>query len=649
MRDVIIEADPGLLRLHLSIRGTLSVFLATIAAVVAGRLGNFSPVECASGVTLSLMAPFLMREPTRRQRQITLLALSLPAVGATLLTTVLHGHGPAGDSMFLVLVFACFLFAPRSPVGVALGLVAIVTTYVGLYLELPPSTLPIQVASQILVLPIVALACFVIVPMNPAATLRRTVSVVQARAAKVIQRAGMLSAHSDQASKSATALRRALIRLNEAALAADDQLALLPLGVSAPVRSGLVDVELWTARLLEALQTERPDARWPQRLTLHARRIGRGGRYTMHPAQFPHGTTTSALVALGSAVHALGEAARMTGPAPVVPAVPVVRGPLAWRMATRVTLAAGVAMAGGMMLSPQRWFWAVITVYVVFLNARSRGDTIFRGIQRVGGTLLGIASGLALAITVAGDPSFEVGLLLSAVFGMYYFFSISYTAGIFCVTVMLGLLYGMLGSPLETVLLLRLEETAIGAVSAIVVAAFVFPARTRDQVRSSGRAVLLRLSEVVEASRQALAGHSSPAPIEAMRPVDRQVADLKLALAPLTARHSLLRRAPIERPVSALLDCVYWARLLAAEGRVSSELPDTSSNGRAASVQADLHALASHLVTLASGDVLRGETISMTCSTQDAIGRAIHGLDHAVKLLAERIEVGAYEAFAMDV
>ncbi|MEJ1976746.1 MAG: hypothetical protein WDN49_12150 [Acetobacteraceae bacterium] len=57
---------------------------------------------------------------------------------------------------------------------------------------------------------------------------------------------------------------------------------------------------------------------------------------------------------------------------------PLPPGPLAWRAAAQVTLASAVAMAGGLALSPNRWFWAVITAYVVFLGARSRGDAIYR-------------------------------------------------------------------------------------------------------------------------------------------------------------------------------------------------------------------------------------------------------------------------------
>ena len=646
--DHLTGTDPGLLRLTMALQGTVSVFLATVAAVVAGHLGGFQPVECASGVTLSMMAPFLMREPTARQRMRTLAALLIPAIAATLLTAVLHGHGPAGDSLFLLLVFLCFLLAPRSQRGVGLGLVAIVTTYVGLYLELPPATLPVQVGAQLLVLPVIALACFVLVPLNPAATLRGIVAAVQARAAQVIRQIETPDAADPTAGEN-LGLRRALLRLNEAALAADDQLSIFEPGLAGPLRFRLVDVELRTARLLEAVRTEQPDRRTAARLSLHARRIARGGRYATQPGQLRHGSVVAALVALGTAVHALGLATRkreQTEPQPKpAPAVWAAPGPLAWRLATRVTLAAAFAMAGGMALSPQRWFWAVITVYVMFLNTRSRGDTIYKGIQRLVGTLLGIASGLLLAIMVAADPVLESVMLLGCVFGMYYFFLVSYTVGIFFVTIMLGLLYGLLGAPLETVLELRMEETLIGASAAIVVVAFVFPNRTREQVRKSGRAVLAQLAQLVRSSAGALSGHPSPAPIEAMRAVDRQVADLKLALAPLLAGRALLRRSPAGRPVSALLDCVHWARMLAAEGQTRPE-PQLSKAEETA-LSSEIERIAAGLDGLARGEVLQFEP-GQGFDAGDVFGKAVHGLAQAVAILAKRLEISAYEAFAFE-
>ena len=470
--DWLGAADPGLARLKLALRGTLSVTLATTAAILVARAVGVTPVEFANGIVLSFMGPFLMREPTQRQRQRTLVVLLVPAAAATILTTLLHGYGPAGDSMFLALVFVCFLIQPHSPRMIGVGLVAVVQTYVGLYLELPPAALPLQLLSILAAAPIVALACFVVFPIRPAATLRRTVHAVQWRAARVLR--------SSLAPADPAVLRRDLSRLNEAALAADDLLALLDPAGRSEVRAGLIEVELATARMINAARAHKPGPRHAMRLRLHERRMRAGRRYIMDPASFEAGSLRASLLDLGHAAHRLGVASSLIRPTTqALPAPPAPPGPLAWRFAARVTLAAGIAMAAGMAISPQRWFWAVITVYVVFLNARSRGDTIYKGLQRLAGTLFGIASGLALALLVSGDPVIEAICLLLSVFGMFYLFLLSYTAGIFCVTVLLGLLYGMLGASLETVLVLRFEETAIGAMAAIFVAVLVLPVRTR--------------------------------------------------------------------------------------------------------------------------------------------------------------------------
>ena len=629
-RDLIATNDQGLLRLQLALRGTLAVLLTTLAAIAAGRLGHFSPVGWASGITFSMMAPIIMREPTRRQRQTTLLLLLLPAIGATIATTLLHGKGPLGDSTFLVLVFLCFLLGPRSPRAIGLGLIAVITTYVGLYLELPPATLPTQLVSELVAIPLVALACFVIIPMDAAATLRRSIAAVQARAAQVIREARTLDADDPAASRR---LRRAVMRLNQAALGADDQLAFFEPEAAGAVRSRLVDVELWAARLTTQLQTIPPTRRLAARLRLHARRIERGGRYSTAPGQYETGTLLSTLVGLGQAVHGLGQALDDQRTAPPAPPKPPVRGPLAWRLAFRVTIAAALAMAGGMALSPQRWFWAVITVYVVFLNVRSRGETIYKGLQRLAGTILGIASGLVIATAFSGDGTFETVALLLSVFGMYYYFLSSYTLGIFFATVMLGLLYGMLGAPLEAVLTLRLEETAIGAAAAIVVAVFVLPDPTRAQIRRSGQSVLTALAATMQASARRLQGDTSAAPTIAMRQVDRSVADLRLALAPLTATRMIMRRPTIERPISALLDCVNWARVVAAEAHVSQPEPPIDR----------LLDAADRIAALATG----ADPVPRA-PPADGHADPLAQLERAITTMEERRTLRAHEVYAID-
>jgi uncharacterized membrane protein YccC len=633
--DRLVASDPGLLRLMMALRGTSAVFLMTLVAVFAGPRLGAPPLELASGVTFSLMAPFLMREPTLRQRQRTLLMLGMPAVAATVATTVLHGHGPLGDCFFIVLVFAAFLLQARSPYAVGQGLMAVVVSYVGLYLELPPSTLPMQILSIAAAIPVTAFACFVLFPIRPAATLRRMVQAVQSRAARVLQDAG--DPHAGPA-----AMRRSLAKLNEAALAADDQLALLAAG-SMGLRQHLMDLELAAARLAAADCVGQTPAlqRHANRLLVAGRRL-RHSRWSARDRRgmgAPGASPASALTAITRAAAALGAAASLPPP-PIPPAVPAPPGPLAWRVALRVTLASAAAMAGGMAVSPNRWFWAVITVYVVSLNTRSRGDTIYKGVQRVAGTLLGLIAGVTLAALLQGAPVAQIAVLLAAVFGLYYLFLTSYTLGIFCVTVMLGLLYSLLGADMDQLLVLRLEETVIGATAAIVSAVFILPLRTRSQISQSGIAVLKALTAAVAACRLVLSGEAPPgtpaAPLLAMRAVDRQVADLRLALMPLTVGRFMLRRAPAERPAQALLDCVHWTRMLAA----AATGPDP-----ALAAQAD--AIERRLAALAAGDRAVPEAGAPPLLASGAQA-ALAGLDRATAMLAERLAIGALHAFRLE-
>ncbi len=510
--DRMIASDPGLLRLLMAARGTSAVFLTSVAGIVLGHLLGASPVEFASGIVLSMISSFLMREPTRRQRQRTLIAMALPAAAASVATTLLHGHGPLGDCFFLALVFLCFLLQAKGPFAIGQGLVAVVVSYIGLYLELPASTLPIQLLSIVIALPITAFAGFVLFPLRPAATLRRMVQAVQARAARVLRDARGVS---PAAPETGRRLHHSLARLNEAALAADDQLGLLDPAGSLPLRHHLMDLELAAAQLA-ACPLDSLTGQHAARLQVTEQRL-RQSRWSARDLREPgEASPSAALAAITRAAAALDSAAALTA-APHVdkPAPPP--GPLAWRIALRVTLASALAMAGGMALSPNRWFWAVITVYVVFLNTRSRGDTITKGVERMCGTLIGLAAGVALADLLRGDLRTEAMVILAAVFGLYYLYAVSYTLGIMCVTVLLGILYSLLGADMGPLLVLRLEETAIGAMAAILVAIFVMPVRTRDQVGLSGAAVLKALAGAIGACRIVLAGDATAAPLAAMR------------------------------------------------------------------------------------------------------------------------------------
>jgi len=525
------------------------------------------------------------------------------------------------------------LLQARHPRALGLGLVAVIMTYVGLYLQLAPRTLGAQLGSLVVAAAVIWVVCFVLLPLRPVATLRRAVRSVQRRAGHILREAGA------DADPNRLALRRHLARLNEAALAAEDQLVQLDDPARQDVRLHLFELEQAVSVLVGLIAADPADARQRGRLLVAGERL-RWGRASRR--QPPDGLTDdpmhAALAALTRASAGLEAAAGRAAAATVpVPAAKVVPGPLGWRNAVQVTLASLVAMIGGMALSPQRWFWAVVAVYVVFLNTRSRGDAIYKGSHRVIGTLGGLFGGLVIAATIHGNGEAEAAIMLAAVFGTYYFYAVSYSLAIFCVTVLLGMVYGTMGTPLEPLLVLRLEETAIGVLAAILAASFVWPIRTRHQVRVSGHGVLTSLRDVIRGSVSAMAGEGTAlAPIEAVRRLDRQIVDLRLAMLPLTAGRFIMRRARAERPVTALLACAEAARALAASARDGAEEDLPALQRQAAWVEARIAAM------------LSGEAPPpMAEAVETPAGEALRRLDLALEMLAERVEENLLDGFAV--
>jgi uncharacterized membrane protein YgaE (UPF0421/DUF939 family) len=625
--------DPGLLRLLLAMRGTLSVGLAaTCLSSLASFLGR--PItEFAFGVVLSMVGPFVMRDATGQQRQTTLLLLLLPASVAVTASCLLHPYPPAGEVWFLLLVFVSALLTARHPRALGLGLIAVIMTYVGLYLGLRPATLPAQLSSLCIGAACIWTVCFVLLPLRPVATLQRAVRSVQRRAGRILNEIGY-AADSAQ-------LRRHLVRLNEAALASEDQLVLLDEPSRQDVRRHLFDLEQAVSRLIALLAAGGVAVRHWDRLRLMAERLHRGR--TRRPGPLPgHESdpvrqTLGALINAAAALKAAADRAVAAAAQPFA-AAPARPGPLAWQAATQVTLASLVAMLGGMALSPQRWFWAVITVYVVFLNTRTRGDALYKGSQRIAGTLLGLFGGLLIALSIAGNHVAECVIMLMAVFGIYYFYAVSYSVAIFAVTVLLGMIYGMLGTPLEQLLVLRLEETAIGVAAAGLAACFVWPTPTRQQVRLSGMQVLGSLRDVVHASLAAMDGGPRDAPIEAVRRLDRQIGDLRVALVPLSAGRFIMRRARVDRPLTALLACAEAARALAsASAQPTADQHLAALRGQVAAVDARIAAI-----------LAQGRAPDITAEPFDgAAGQALVRLDLALAMLAQRLADNLVDGFAL--
>lgn len=313
------------------------------------------------------------------------------------------------------------------------------------------------------------------------------------------------------------------------------------------------------------------------------------------PAQLPelYAAVTLALLVVG-AVRFVAWSIERRVPPPAAPA-PLPGSGLArptTRQAFQATAACAVALAAGQVISHDRWYWAVGTAWWIFVNTASRGETLVRGFRRVVGTVTGIAAGLLVAIPLAGAPAPTAALVAVCVFGIFYTAPLSYSWMMFFVTVMAGLLYGLLGVLHPGLLLLRFEETAVGVLGAAVGVALL-PVTTHAATNAWIERAVTCVHECTTVAARRLAGDPAADPAPLAAELELLLGRARITLAPLTHPLSPLRaRKARARHVLALLDdCAREIRGLSA---VAAD-PDASHDARLAAaswrVESAVHAL----------------------------------------------------------
>ncbi|MEW1720528.1 FUSC family protein [Streptomyces sp. NPDC093109] len=236
------------------------------------------------------------------------------------------------------------------------------------------------------------------------------------------------------------------------------------------------------------------------------------------------------------------------------------------RQALQTTAACAFALAAGQLLSQDRWYWAVGTAWWIFVNTASRGETLVRGFRRVVGTVAGIAAGLLVAVPLNGSLTPSAALVACCVFGIFYTATVSYSWMMFFVTVMAGLLYGLLGVLRPGLLLLRFEETAAGALGAALAVAVILPVTTHAATDAWIRRALTSVHTCTTTAARRLSGDERADPVAAAAELELLLGRVRTSLAPLVHPLSPLRaRRTRARQVLLLLDdCAREVRGFAA-------------------------------------------------------------------------------------
>jgi uncharacterized membrane protein YccC len=327
------------------------------------------------------------------------------------------------------------------------------------------------------------------------------------------------------------------------------------------------------------------------------------------------------------------------------------------RAALQVAVGSSLAIFGGELLSTHRWYWAVLTCWIVFINTASTGEILVKGYRRLLGTVLGVIAGIVLAGAVGHHTWTAFAVVLLCVFAMFYTAPLSYTLMSFFVTAALGVLYTLLHTYSLSVLVLRVEETALGAACGVVAAALVLPVQTDRRTNELLTTVLDRLTDVTESAVDQLSGGPPAELLGRARDLDQALADLRAATQPLTHPVTPLRtRRDTARYVVALLEtCAYHARSLAATAELLPSHPSIAADPRLRTAgQRILHnigAIAAHVADEHStAEVRTGPSIASLLKpgvaatprygrVTDRVLRHLQRLDEAVVGLARPLTV----------
>lgn len=609
-------------------RTTAALGLSLLALFILTRSTGQPLTVALLGVVITIVASRSVNEPDPRRQRITMALLPLPAAVSITAAAVLAQHPVVSDVVFVIIVFTAAYIRRFGARGRALGMVAFMSYFFTLYLRARVTELPWMIGAVAVGTVCTYVMSAYVLPDRPERVLRATVRALRARMAIVLDTTAEALRTGRLDERRRRRMRARTIRLNETALMVQSQIedkadpaALWP-GVTAErLAPWLLDAELaieWVAtagRRAAVIACEEPGsipeptrAALVDALTQLSRAIRLpapdGLRRAADQAQrlldetCGPGSDPAADEAGGAAVRRLAlaiiNAASATSDVRAIVDRVAAGRPLddadnsapasgdaasdetteeeetgglrpTTRQAIQVSVAASLAIVVGELVSPARWYWAVIAAFVIFAGTNSWGETLTKGWQRLLGTMLGVPCGVLVATLLTGHKTAALAGIFVCLFCAFYFMTVTYSLMTFWITTMLALLYGLLGQFSFGVLMLRIEETAIGAVIGATVAVVVLPTNTRTAIRGDTRAFLRSLSALIDISAATMFGvPDGGSPSEQARQLDRDLQQFRVTAKPLLAGVAgLAGRRSIRRALRIFTACDRYGRSLA--------------------------------------------------------------------------------------
>jgi|HubBroStandDraft_2_1064218.scaffolds.fasta_scaffold13503_3 uncharacterized membrane protein YccC len=215
-----------------------------------------------------------------------------------------------------------------------------------------------------------------------------------------------------------------------------------------------------------------------------------------------HGGSLSVTAAATAEASLTAEPGRLLRRAAVAPYI---------RTAIQLGVAVAAAIALGDVLSGRRFYWAVIGAFVVFQGTSNTEEQVSKAFSRIAGTIVGIVAGSALVNLIGMHAAWTIVVILVSVLLGLYLQRADYAFLVIGITVMVSQLYEESGDFSSSLLVLRLEETAIGAAVAAAVVLVVLPLRASRVARVALLSYLTALASLLKDAHGALGGAQNAA------------------------------------------------------------------------------------------------------------------------------------------
>ncbi|WP_082900007.1 FUSC family protein [Rhodococcus phenolicus] len=562
-----IVTDPGFLRLRRALTTVAALGLAALVLTGFGHSVGHTMPAVLLGSYVCIQASVSVKDRTQRQRVVTTAFLIVPALAAVTLGTALLRFGRVAGVVFAAVLFVAVWVRRWGPRGLASGMVAYIGYFYALVLHTTVTELPLLYGGVCAGVAVTLLVRVLVFPERPLREIRSLIGAL-----RVDSRAILQSPHLTR-EREPPSMKLAFDRLEDIVVMIEDWLdrndAQTCLGVSNAELSRLVfEAQACIERAFgkpdteESLPAGSPEIERACSMLNGALRpkLSRADAATLyrHASAAHPGVDTSIREAVtadsiyrAAAAHARLEELIRTPPdrrrrirehpiagdsrtnsaGAVSPST---------RTALQVAAATAVATAAGELLSPSHWYWAAITAFLVYNGASTEGEVLVRAGERVTGTIGGVVAGMLIVAVVGHHPAIQIVLVLTSVFWAYYLQPINYALQTLFMTIMLAGLYTLLGEFSVGVLVVRIEETAIGAVLGIAAAYLIFATSSRQALTRAVDDYFEQLSTVVDECSSGVCGLDPADVVSTARLLDTKLTVVSSAAAPFV--HSPMRR-----------------------------------------------------------------------------------------------------------